>query len=251
MGTDDAVLQAINAKTAETGVVATALSGTRTFLLTDADGDDIAIQNLDATATATVKARNAAGTLSTGVTLEDTAHTGGDSSNDDSFVHITGHITLTSAKSFSVTETAGTDGSFVGSGTVSASYVSTASLSSQTNANTAISTIDGAIDRVASMRADLGAIVNRLEHAFDSTVMLKDSTENARAKIVDTDYPLSLQTWRRIRCCNKWVLRCWHKLTLHHSWFYSFSSKQYYLPRKNRWSSQRFFFALFPLTTHS
>lgn len=188
VGTDAAVLQAINAKTAETGVVATALSGTRTFLLTDADGDDIAINNLDATATATVKARNAAGTLSTGVTLEDTAHTGGDSSNDDSFVHVTGHITLTSDKTFSVTETAGTDGSFVGSGTVSASYVSTASLSSQTNANTAISTIDGAINRVASMRADLGSIANRLEHAFDSTVMLKDSTENARSKLVDTDY---------------------------------------------------------------
>lgn len=180
-GTDSAVLAAINAKTSETGVVATALSAARTFLLTDADGDDIAIGNTG-TGTATVKARNAAGTDSTGVAMA-AAH----ATNKDN-VLITGHITLTSDAAFTVSETAGTNGSFVGSSAVSNSFLSTAGLDTQSNANTAISTIDGAISRVATMRADLGSVANRLEHAFDSTIMMKDSTENARAKIVDTDY---------------------------------------------------------------
>ena len=87
-----------------------------------------------------------------------------------------------------MSETTGTDGSFVGSGSVTAANVSTATLATQTGANSAIATVDGAISRVAAMRADLGAISNRLEHAFDSTIVLRDSTEVARSKIVDTDY---------------------------------------------------------------
>lgn len=175
---DDAtVLAAINEKTSQTGVVATAISGTRTYQLTDADGDDINLEN-KTTEAITVESINVAGTAtSAGSTIE--------SSGGTKFGVISGHVTLTSDKSFSTTENSV---GYFDTATALNNALSDASLSSQANANTAISTVDGAISRVAAMRADLGSVANRLEHALDSTVMLRDSTENARSKIVDTDY---------------------------------------------------------------
>ena len=37
------------------------------------------------------------------------------------------------------------------------------------------------------MRADLGAIQNRLEHALDNTLIVRDSATNMRSKLVDAD----------------------------------------------------------------
>jgi flagellin len=173
---DDAtVLSAINEVTAQTGVVASVMSGTRMYMLTDADGDDIKIEE---TADQVFKLSTVNNSLA--ASSEQTIQDSG-----TEFGVVAGHLTLTSDKEFSTTET--TIGYF-DTGTAQDSFLSTATLDTQTNANSAISIIDGAISRVSSMRADLGAIANRLEHAFDSTVMLRDSTENARAAIVDTDY---------------------------------------------------------------
>ena len=169
------ILAAINEHSATTGVVATDSGVTGTVILTDIDGDDITIQNLSANGTAAIKSFRPSGNdYNDSQALQNT--TGND------FYHGSGTITLTSATTFS-----STDAEFAGGNSVSSSYVSTSTLTTQSNATSAISVIDGAINRVASMRADLGAIQNRLEHALDNTLIVRDSATNMRSKLVDAD----------------------------------------------------------------
>jgi flagellin len=59
---------------------------------------------------------------------------------------------------------------------------------SQANANTALSTLDAALTSVNTMRADLGAVENRLGYAVSN---LQNSAENqsaAKSRIMDTDF---------------------------------------------------------------
>lgn len=176
------IMAAINAHSATTGVVAVDTGTTGTIELRDADGDNILIANTSTTGTASVTTYDPnAGTFGGAAAMQVNDDAGAGTNTDT--VHAVGFITATSATTFS-----SSNGEFLGGNSVANSYVSSATLTSQSNATSAISTIDGAINRVAAMRADLGAVANRLEHAFDSTVMLRDSTANARAKIVDTDY---------------------------------------------------------------
>ena len=49
-------------------------------------------------------------------------------------------------------------------------------------------TIDGAIEKIADMRADLGAIDNRLTHTHQNLLVQSEATAAAKSKIVDADY---------------------------------------------------------------
>ena len=61
-------------------------------------------------------------------------------------------------------------------------------LRSQTGADSAISVIDGAIERISSMRSDLGAVENRLEHTVSNLMNISENTESARSRIQDADF---------------------------------------------------------------
>ncbi|CAM3959882.1 flagellin [Paracidovorax anthurii] len=54
--------------------------------------------------------------------------------------------------------------------------------------NAIIDTIKGAIDKVGTMRAELGASANRLEHIYTNLGNMSSSTEAARGRIMDVDY---------------------------------------------------------------
>jgi len=68
---------------------------------------------------------------------------------------------------------------------VSASGVS---VSSQSGATTAISKIDDALNQVNQLRSNLGAYINRLEHAINSISNQEFNTQDAESRIRDVDF---------------------------------------------------------------
>jgi flagellin len=64
----------------------------------------------------------------------------------------------------------------------------TVSVASRSGAVNALGTIDGAIDMVSSMRAELGAIQNRLENAIDVSRVQNENLSAARSRIRDADF---------------------------------------------------------------
>jgi flagellin len=66
--------------------------------------------------------------------------------------------------------------------------ISDSNVSNATAAQAAITTIDNAIDSVNSMRADVGATVNRLEHAVNSLLVSETNQQAAESLIRDVDF---------------------------------------------------------------
>lgn len=109
---------------------------------------------------------------------------------------VQGTIQLSSSKTFSVTQQ-GTENAYSGGPTndnyfttqsSTLSTVSNVDLRSQGSASSAIAVLDGAIERVSSMRSDLGAVENRLEHAVSNLMNVSENTEAARSRIQDADF---------------------------------------------------------------
>ncbi len=65
--------------------------------------------------------------------------------------------------------------------------LSTMSISSLKTAQSAISTIKDAINFVSSVRAELGAIQNRLEHTINNLGVMEENIQDAESTIRDTD----------------------------------------------------------------
>ena len=55
---------------------------------------------------------------------------------------------------------------------------------------TLISIIDAALDKVAQMRSDLGAIENRLAYTVSNLMNIAEKTADARSRLDDADYAL-------------------------------------------------------------
>ena len=66
--------------------------------------------------------------------------------------------------------------------------VNSVSVDTQANSNEPIDIIQGGLDKVAQMRGNLGAIVNRLDHSADSVLGEITSLEAARSSILDADF---------------------------------------------------------------
>ena len=104
-------------------------------------------------------------------------------------VTIQGGIELSSSKLFSVTQNGGVDNDdYFTTGAATLSTVSNVDLRTQTKASNAISVLDGAIEKISSMRSDLGAIENRLSHTVSNLMNVAENTSDARSRINDADY---------------------------------------------------------------
>ena len=103
-----------------------------------------------------------------------------------------GTVKLSSSESFSVSLDSGAtaDNTFVVAGSGSLSTVSTINLKTQSGASAAIAVLDGAIEKVSSMRADLGAIENRLEHTVSNLMNIAQNTSDSRSRILDADFSI-------------------------------------------------------------
>ena len=63
-------------------------------------------------------------------------------------------------------------------------------ISSMVSAGDSISIIDAALDKVAQMRSDLGAIENRLAYTGSNLMNIAEKTADARSRLNDADYAL-------------------------------------------------------------
>lgn len=183
---------AVNDKSGATGISATLSVDGNSIELIQADGDDIDFENFSHSqadvASNTVISLRVTGGEGASVNLQD-----GTLIDRDSTV-VGGNVEFKSNKSFTVTSSLAEAGGglFAGSANdINASTLQTVSgidISTVSGANAAIDIADGALAKVDSIRADLGAIQNR----FESTISnLNTSVENfsaARSRIQDTDF---------------------------------------------------------------
>jgi flagellin len=166
---------AINGKAASTGVTATANGGTIT--LSSAQGYDIALENVS---------NGAAGTLTvtggSGAARILGAAVGTDSTR------LAGSVSFQSSSSYSVA-TSATGTLFSASPNASTlSSVASINVGSQAGANSAISVIDGALGFINSMRAQLGAVQNRIESTVSNLSATSENLSAARSRVQDADF---------------------------------------------------------------
>ena len=93
------------------------------------------------------------------------------------------------------TLTVGVAGDAVGyfaSGSQTASLVdlTQVKISTEAGASDAISIIDAALDKVAQMRSDLGAIENRMDHTISNLMNIAEKTADSRSRLEDADFAL-------------------------------------------------------------
>ena len=180
--------------------------------IVDSSGNDIVVvmtahsDQLDTDEGITLEALTADGALSTAQTPSTNTLTVGQGSK------ISGDITFTtneptttafSVKSSTVAagalmdEAAATNTYETGAVAVSTDKVSTMSIDTVANANTAIQVIDAAIATISSTRADLGATQNRFDSIVSGLQVASDNQSAARSRIVDADFAKETATLTR------------------------------------------------------
>ena len=175
----DAVTK-INQIKGTTGVTATASADGTFVTLYHSAGEDITVENESAGTDLDVFAVAYDGTTASG-SKQDLAATAG---NDAT--RVIGNIKLTSSRSFSVTQS-GTTGYFT-TGSASLSSISNVDIKTVSGASSAIDTIDGALEKVLSMRSEVGALQNRLERVVETLTNMVTKTTEAVSRIVDADF---------------------------------------------------------------
>lgn len=174
------VANAINALTYATGVTATAKQdGTGKVDLAAADGRNIEIKITDGSATGTADS-NSFG-LATSVTTSASTVRGTISytSTDSTGINVADGSTSGNAKvGGTVTQAAS------GTGTA----LSSATVATATDANTAITTVDNALDTINSTRATLGSYQSRFESVVANLQTTSENLSASRSRIVDADF---------------------------------------------------------------
>ena len=170
------LMGAINGAQATTGVTATftSTSSKAGLTLTTSDGRDIVMANFDGD-----------GTTASTINFGNQTLTG-DGGSDSSIK--SGVISLASTKGSFTLANAATD-VFTAAGQASAfSGVATVSLTTDTNAQAAISVIDAALGQIDSSRGELGAIQNRFESTIANLMNVSENISAAKSRIVDADF---------------------------------------------------------------
>jgi flagellin len=166
---DDTLVNAINAVTAKTGVIAS-LDGGNQLVLTAEDGRNIEVEVTSAQAEAV-----------TGLTTEVTA----------------GAITLQSENQVTVNNGTANINEAIGFGSGQGEFiygvnnthsVASINITDRDGANLAIDIADVAIGQVSSIRASLGAVQNRLESTINNLTATSENLSAARSRILDADF---------------------------------------------------------------
>lgn len=174
------IADAINNNSATTGITAELSSDRTSIELVSEAGDNIVID--------TVVGGGADGTdvfnVEGQTLVDDDAADGG----TDSIV-VGGQVSFNSSQSFTVSSDDATN-TVVSGGTLSSSLsaVSSVSVASQTDASDAISVIDGALEFVNGLRADLGAVQSRFESTIANLSTTAENLSAARSRIQDADF---------------------------------------------------------------
>jgi flagellin len=111
----------------------------------------------------------------------------------------TGTVSLESDDPISVTGTAPANAGFT-TGVIpvnTAVNVGATTLTTQTSASSAIDVFDTALRQVANVRADLGAILNRLDSTVNNLGITSENLEAARSQIMDADFAAETASFSR------------------------------------------------------
>lgn len=172
------VAAAVNAISSQTGVTATFNTSTGAVALAAADGRNI---------TVTASTNAAAAAANTGITVSATGAT------DIS----TSTLTLSSTSSAGITLANGTGtgltaanltGGFTSATTTVGAGVSSLNLSTAAGAQSALATIDSALQSISTSRASLGAFQNRFSSAIVSLQTNSENLTASRSRIRDADF---------------------------------------------------------------
>ncbi len=210
VGTSDLtnLSNSINAYSAETGVVAVLSADKATVYLTQDEGHDIILTDLDFADVGDAETHklevtgmdsrlfDSDGTTEllsgSAVNVFDKAFT--DSSNQSAgyadSVIVSGQVNMHASHSFTVTTDYGTgsDGLFESSpGVATLNKVSELSLRSRSKAIDALKMVDKALDKIHMERAKLGAVMSRMDQAIDNLTNVSANTASARSRIMDAD----------------------------------------------------------------
>jgi len=177
---------AINAKSGQTGVIAEFSTTDGAVKLTATDGRNIAI-DVKSTATAISSAM-------TGL-----SHTVGTTSGASVTSVTRSSVKLSSSNATGITvegltaaglEAAGLKGvtSYTASTATAGAGVSTVDLTTATGSQTALSTLDKAINTITDARAAMGAYQNRLNASIANLETSSMNLQASRSRILDTDY---------------------------------------------------------------
>ena len=198
----------INAYSAETGVVAVLSADKATVYLTQDEGLDVILTDLDFADVGNAETHKLAVTgmdsrifdtdgttellSGSAVNLFDKAFTnsGAQAAGYADSVIVSGQISMHASHSFTVTTDngGGSDGLFESSpGVATLNKVSELSLRSRSKAIDALKMVDKALDKIHMERAKLGAVMSRMHQAIDNLTNVSANTASARARIQDAD----------------------------------------------------------------
>ncbi len=198
----------INAYSAETGVVAVLSADKATVYLTQDEGLDVILTDLDFADVGNAETHklevtgmdsrifDTDGTTEllsgSAVNVFDKAFTnsGAQAAGYADSVIVSGQINMHASHSFTVTTDngGGSDGLFESSpGVATLNKVSELSLRSRSKAIDALKMVDKALDKIHMERAKLGAVMSRMDQAIDNLTNVSANTASARARIQDAD----------------------------------------------------------------
>jgi len=172
---------AINLQTGQTGITATGTGATLT--LVQAEGYNIALEGVLATGTATLSLTGGEGAAAVlgGAVGTDSSTVGGEVTfNSENAFTLSSSVAAAAGNLFNAAAAAGVTGALAS--------VGSASVSTQSGANSAISVLDAAIQKLTSIRADLGAIQNRFGSTIANLSTTSENLEAARSRVRDTDF---------------------------------------------------------------
>ena len=176
---------AINAKSGQTGVVASFSTSTGAVALTAADGRNISV-SIGGASTAITQAMTGLTHSAGGTTVGAATETITRSSVKLSSSSATG-ITIAGVTAEALTAAGLTPGYSAAVATAGAG-VSTVDLSTAAGSQTALSTLDKAINTITDMRASMGAYQNRLAASISNLETSSMNLQASRSRILDTDY---------------------------------------------------------------
>jgi flagellin len=161
------VAESINAQAATTGVTATLNAAKNQITLTDNDGDNIEVTNF---------ASVGAGQMTFGAAPALVV--------DGATAYAKGSVTLESSLGFAITDTLAAFASDV----ATLSKISDIDVTTVTDANNALSVVDKAIEKVDSIRANIGAMQSRFEATIANLQNVSENLSAARSRIMDADF---------------------------------------------------------------
>jgi flagellin len=192
------LIASINTFTADTGIYAY-LEGTDELMLYSSEGYTIGVENFDYAgenlSTVAFVGIAADGTTTTGSVQALTEATAASpNENDSSFVggSVIFETTMNNGYFTLTTDTNATEVFDIGDNNylsfATTNTVENLDISTRDGARTAIGTVDGALDYIANIRADLGAVQNRFESTIANLQNVSENLSASRSRILDADF---------------------------------------------------------------